>query len=56
MVPKALVEVEEKTAVSTLKLLDKLEELDDVQHVYSNVDFPDKVIENSSLENTVKHK
>jgi YebC/PmpR family DNA-binding regulatory protein len=45
MIPKNMVEVEEKAAVQTLKLLEKLEELDDVQKVYSNVDFSDDVIE-----------
>jgi YebC/PmpR family DNA-binding regulatory protein len=45
MIPKTMVEVEEKAAIQTLKLLDRLEELDEVQHVYSNVDFSDQVIE-----------
>ncbi len=45
MIPKTMVEVEEKAAIQTLKLLDKLEELDDVQKVYSNVDFSDQQIE-----------
>jgi YebC/PmpR family DNA-binding regulatory protein len=45
MIPKNLVEVEDKAAIQTLKMLEKLEELDDVQKVYSNVDFSDKVIE-----------
>ena len=45
MIPKTLVEVEEKAAIQTLKLLEKLEDLDDVQKVYSNVDFTDAVIE-----------
>jgi YebC/PmpR family DNA-binding regulatory protein len=45
MIPKNLIEVEDKAAIQTLKLLDKLEELDDVQKVYSNVDFSDQVIE-----------
>jgi transcriptional/translational regulatory protein YebC/TACO1 len=40
-----MVEVEEKAAIQTLKLLEKLEDLDDVQKVYSNVDFTDAVIE-----------
>ncbi len=26
------------------RLLDKLEEMDDVQRVYSNADFPDEVV------------
>jgi len=45
MVPKTTVELEEKTALQALKLLDKLEELDEVQHVSSNADFPDSVLE-----------
>jgi transcriptional/translational regulatory protein YebC/TACO1 len=45
MIPKNMVEVEDKAAIQTLKLLDKLEELDDVQKVYSNVDFSDQQIE-----------
>jgi YebC/PmpR family DNA-binding regulatory protein len=45
MVPKNMVELEEKAALQTLKLLDKLEELDEVQHVYSNADFPVDVVE-----------
>ncbi|MFC1908188.1 YebC/PmpR family DNA-binding transcriptional regulator [Chloroflexota bacterium] len=45
MIPKTMVELEEKAALQTLKLLDKLEELDDVQHVFSNVDFADSILE-----------
>lgn len=45
MVPKTTVELEDKAALQTLKLLDKLEELDEVQHVFSNADFPDSVLE-----------
>ena len=45
MVPKTLVELEEKAALQTLRLLDKLEELDEVQHVSSNADFPSSVLE-----------
>jgi len=45
MVPKTIVELEEKPALQTLKLLDKLEELDEVQHVSSNADFPDSILE-----------
>ena len=44
MVPKTLVKLEEKAATQALKLLDKLEEIDDVQNVYSNADIPDSVI------------
>ncbi len=45
MVPKTMVKLEEKTALQALKLLDKLEELDDVQHISSNADFPDSILE-----------
>ena len=45
MVPKTTVELEEKAALQTLKLLDKLEELDEVQHVSSNADFSDSILE-----------
>ncbi len=45
MVPKSMVELEEKAALQTLKLLDRLEELDEVQHVSSNADFSDDILE-----------
>jgi len=45
MIPKTMVEVEEKAALQALKLLDKLEGLDDVQHVFSNIDFSDSTLE-----------
>ena len=45
MIPKTTVELEEKAALQTLKLLDRLEEIDDVQHVFSNVDFSDAILE-----------
>jgi len=44
-VPKSIVELEEKAALQTLKLLDRLEELDEVQHVSSNADFSDAILE-----------
>ena len=44
MVPKATLELDEKAAVQTLKLMEKLDELDDVRHVSSNVDFSDEVL------------
>jgi len=44
MVPKTLVKLDEKGATQALKLLDKLEEIDDVQNVYSNADIPDSVL------------
>jgi YebC/PmpR family DNA-binding regulatory protein len=45
MVPKSTIELEEKAALQTLKLLDKLEELDEVQLVSSNADFSDAILE-----------
>jgi YebC/PmpR family DNA-binding regulatory protein len=45
MVPKSLVSLDEKAAVQALKLLDRLEEIDEVQNVFSNADFPDAVLE-----------
>jgi len=45
MVPKTIFELEEKAALQTLKLLDKLEELDEVQHISSNADFSDAILE-----------
>ena len=45
MVPKSLVPLEEKPAHQAMKLLEKLEDLDDVQNVTSNADFPETVLE-----------
>ena len=49
-VPKTVVQLDDKAAVQTLKLLDRLEELDEVQHVSSNADFPDTVLEQYQLQ------
>ena len=43
--PNNTVALDEKTAIQALRLLDRLEELDDVQMVFSNADFPDEVLE-----------
>ncbi len=45
LVPKSVVELEEKAALQTLKLLDMLEELDEVQSVACNADFSDAILE-----------
>lgn len=45
LVPKSTMMLGEKEALQTLKLLDQLEELDDVQRVFSNVDYSDTVLE-----------
>ena len=45
MVPKATVSLGDKEAEQTLKLLDLLEDLADVQKAYTNADFPPEVLE-----------
>lgn len=45
LTPKTTVVVEENKAMQTLNFLDQLEELDDVQHVFSNIDFSDAILE-----------
>ncbi|HXG36623.1 MAG TPA: YebC/PmpR family DNA-binding transcriptional regulator [Dehalococcoidia bacterium] len=42
--PKNSVPLDEKSAGQVLKLLDTLEDLDDVQRVYSNAEFPEQVL------------
>jgi YebC/PmpR family DNA-binding regulatory protein len=44
-VPQNTVPLGEQAAVSTLKLLERLDDLDDVSRVYSNAEFPDEVLE-----------
>lgn len=45
LIPKTTMLLDEKEAAQALSLLDHLEELDDVQHVFSNVDFSDATLE-----------
>ena len=46
MVPKTTVEVEDEAAArKILRLIDALEESDDVQDVYANFDIPERVLE-----------
>ncbi len=43
MVPKTKIELsDEKTAHQAIRLIEKLEDLDDVQNVYTNADFPEQ--------------
>jgi transcriptional/translational regulatory protein YebC/TACO1 len=42
--PKSTVKLDGKEASQTLKLLNLLEEHDDVQKVYSNFDIPDEIL------------
>jgi transcriptional/translational regulatory protein YebC/TACO1 len=46
MLPKTTVSVEaESTAKKLLRLMDALEENDDVQAVYANFDIPERILE-----------
>jgi YebC/PmpR family DNA-binding regulatory protein len=46
MVPKTTIEVaDESSAKKVLRLIDQLEENDDIQDVYSNFDIPEQVLE-----------
>ena len=45
MIPQSTVNLEGKEAERALILMDKLEDLDDVQNVYSNLDIDDSVLE-----------
>ena len=42
--PQNVVALNKKDAIQALKLMDRLEELDEVQRVYTNADFPDEAI------------
>jgi YebC/PmpR family DNA-binding regulatory protein len=44
-IPKTTVKLEGKSAEQMLKLMEQLEEHDDVQHVFANFDIPDEVME-----------
>jgi YebC/PmpR family DNA-binding regulatory protein len=43
-VPKSTVSLSEKDTIQVLKLLERIEELDDVQKTYSNLEIPDSVL------------
>lgn len=45
MIPKNTVKLEENDARKTMKIMDALEDSDDVQEVYANFDIPDEVME-----------
>ncbi|MCS7260195.1 MAG: YebC/PmpR family DNA-binding transcriptional regulator [Anaerolineae bacterium] len=44
MVPKTLVSLDEKETLQVLHLIEQLEELDDVQQIYSNLDVPEEIL------------
>jgi YebC/PmpR family DNA-binding regulatory protein len=45
LVPATLAELDEDTAPKVMKLIDMLEDLDDVQNVYTNANFTDELLE-----------
>jgi YebC/PmpR family DNA-binding regulatory protein len=45
MIPQTTLDLEEKPAFQNLRLLNKLEELDDIQLVVSNINFTDDILE-----------
>ena len=44
MLPSTEVQLDADTAQSVMGLIDMLEDLDDVQNVYSNADIPENVL------------
>ncbi len=44
LVPKTSVPLDERNAAATLRLMERLEELDDVQRVYTNLEISDEVL------------
>ena len=45
-IPQNTIEITDvKTATSVMRLIERLEELDDVQNVYANCDIPDEIAE-----------
>ena len=51
MQPKTSISVDDKDALHVLKLMDKLDEHDDIQKVYSNLDVSDELAEKFASEN-----
>lgn len=45
MIPSTTAQIEDKPALQTMALIEDLEELDDVQAVYSNLDISDELME-----------
>lgn len=45
LVPKTKIELGEKEGIQTLRLIDRLEDLDDVQNVYTNAEITDEIAE-----------
>jgi transcriptional/translational regulatory protein YebC/TACO1 len=45
MIPQTTVQLQGKEAEQMLKLMEGLEDSDDIQRVYANFDIPDEVME-----------
>ena len=45
MVPKSFLSLEKTISLKILKLMENLEDLDDVQKVFTNIDITDEIIE-----------
>jgi YebC/PmpR family DNA-binding regulatory protein len=48
MVPQTTVKLDEQKAAQMLRLMEKMEDNDDVQNVYANFDIPDEIMERLS--------
>ena len=48
MIPQTTVPLDEEKGAQMLKLMEKMEDNDDVQHVYANFDIPDDIMERLS--------
>jgi len=46
MLPQSVIRLDDQQALQTLKLVEALEDSDDVQRVFANFDIPDDVLEN----------
>jgi len=44
LVPKTTVPLDDRNAVATLRLMERLEELDDVQRVYTNLEISESAL------------
>lgn len=45
MVPKTTIRLSEQETLANLRLIERLEELDDVQHVYTNLEIPENILQ-----------
>jgi transcriptional/translational regulatory protein YebC/TACO1 len=48
MIPQSAVRLDADKAVQMLKMMEKMEDNDDVQHAYANFDIPDDIMEKFS--------